>query len=145
VTGPPPTSSAPAGGQGTLPGAAMFAGLYAASGAVALAGGYLTHNPLRSSFAQTRRAHRSAARRHGNAGRRTRQAEAKRDFYIGQLAAAQRGRDEAVAARHAFAQELKQRARLELAARLRDISATDAFLSDDQRPYVYRPYRPSAS
>jgi hypothetical protein len=144
VTGAAP-SGAKTSGQGTVPGAALFAGLYAATGAVAMVGGYLSHNPLRAGFAQTAHAHRSAARRHARAVERTRQAEAEREFYVRQITAAHRVCDEAVAARHALAQELKQRARLELAAHLRDTSATDAFLTGDQRPYVYRPYRPSAS
>jgi hypothetical protein len=126
--------------QGTAPAAAMFAGLYAATGTIALVGGYLIHNPLRAAFTQAVREHRLAAERHALSGRRLRLAEVEREFFAGQITATERVRDEAVLARLALAAELKQRARLELAKRLRDASATDAFLHDDARPYTYRPF-----
>jgi hypothetical protein len=126
--------------QGTVPGAAMFAGLYAATGAIAMAGAYLTHNPMHAAFSRSVRDHRAAARRHATSARRLRIAEAKREFFEGQLNAATLVREEAERARHALAAELKQRARLEIANRLRDASTTDAFLRPDERPYQYRPF-----
>jgi hypothetical protein len=126
--------------QGTPAAAAMFAGLYAATGAVAAIGAYLSHNPLHAAFARSIREHRRAAEGHALSARRLRLAEAEREFYVGQMTAALLVRDEAVQARHALAQELKQLARLEIAKHLRDASATDAFVDDDARPYTYRPF-----
>jgi heme/copper-type cytochrome/quinol oxidase subunit 4 len=137
----PGTQSSGAGStQGTPDAAAMFAGLYAATGAVAAVGAYLTHNPLRDAFARSIREHRRAAEDHGLSAGRLRLAEAEREFYVGQMTAALMVRDEAVLARHALAAELKQLARLEIARHLRDASTTDAFLDDDARPYTYRPF-----
>ena len=139
VTGPTGTSAA-TNVQGTVPGAAMFAGLYAATGAIALIGGYLSHNPLFGAFTRAVREHGRAAERHAGSARRLRIAEAERGFFEAQIAAAERVCDEAVKARLALAAELKQLARLELAKRLRDTSATDAYLESDARPYTYRPF-----
>jgi hypothetical protein len=137
----PGTQSSGSGStQGTPAAAAMFAGLYAATGAVAAIGAYLTHNPLHAAFARSIREHRRAAEGHALSARRLRLAEAEREFYVGQMTAALLVRDEAVQARHALAQELKQLARLEIAKHLRDASATDAFVDDDARPYTYRPF-----
>jgi hypothetical protein len=126
--------------QGTVSGAAMFAGLYAATGIIALVGAYLTHNPMHAAFSRSVSDHRAAARRHASSARRLRMAEARREFFENQLTAAALVRDEAERARHALAAELKQRARLEIANHLRDASATDAFLRPDERPYQYRPF-----
>ncbi len=137
----PGTQSSGSGStQGTPAAAAMFAGLYAATGAVAAIGAYFTHNPLHAAFAQSIREHRRAAEDHGLSARRLRLAEAEREFYVGQMTAALLVRDEAVLARHALAAELKQLARLEIAKHLRDPSSTDAFIDDDARPYTYRPF-----
>ena len=137
----PGTQSSGSGStQGTPPAAAMFAGLYAATGAVAAIGAYFTHNPLHAAFARSIREHRRAAEGHALSARRLRLAEAEREFFTGQMTAALLVRDEAVLARHALAAELKQLARLEIARHLRDASATDAFLEDDARPYTYRPF-----
>jgi hypothetical protein len=126
--------------QGTVPGAAMFAGLYAATGIIALVGGYLNHNPLFGAFMRAKREHRAASDRHAASAGRLKMAEAERGFYEDQITAAERVRDEAIQARLALAAELKQLARLELAKRLRDTSATDMFLQGDARPYTYRPF-----
>jgi hypothetical protein len=140
VTGPTAGTSSTTNVQGTLPGAAMFAGLYAATGIIALVGGYLTHNPLFGAFTRAKSEHRAASVRHAASAGRLKMAEAERGFYEDQITAAERVRDEAVKARLAFAAELKQIARLELAKKLRDTSATDSFLQGDARPYTYRPF-----
>lgn len=126
--------------QGTLAGAAIFAGLYVATGVVAMIGSYLSHNPLRPAFVRAVREHRAAAERHAISVRRLRLAEAEREFFADHIQAAGRVRDEAEKVRHALAAELKQQARLELAKRMQNASATDAFLEDDARPYTYRPF-----
>jgi hypothetical protein len=140
----PGQTSAPSSGQSgsdpTLAGAAMFAGLYAATGAVALVGGYLHRNPVVAAFMHAVRQHRMASEKQALSARRLRLAEAERDYFADEMAAAERVKDEAIQARHALAEELKQRARLEYAKRLRDASATDAFFDDDARPYTYRAF-----
>ena len=139
VTGGSGGTAANTNQQGTVAGAAMFGGLYAATGLIALVGSYLSHNPLRAAFSRAMREHRSAAEQHATGARRLRLAEAEREFFESQLTAAEEVRKEAARARHALAAELKQRARLELAKRLRDASTTDAFLQEDARPYIYPP------
>jgi hypothetical protein len=84
--------------------------------------------------------HRAAAKRHATSGSRLKMAEAEREFYEGQLAAARLVRDEAEQARRAKAEELKQLARLEIVKRLRDASLTDAFMREDNQPFQYRPF-----
>jgi hypothetical protein len=126
--------------QNTAASALMFAALYATTGAVTLVGSYLTHNPLHGALARAVRQHRGAAKRNAQAAKRLGDAEARRGFFNSQLAAAEQVRNEAVKSRHALAAELKQVARLEIAKRLRDASATDAFLANDARPYLYRPF-----
>jgi hypothetical protein len=119
-------------------GAALFAGLYAATGAVALIGGYLYHNPLFAAFKHAIREHKTAAEAEAVGARRLRLAEAERDFFADEISAAECVRDEAIREREALAAALKQLARVEYAKRLRDTSATDAFFDDDARPYTYR-------
>jgi hypothetical protein len=140
VTTAPASTGSTISAQNQAASAAMFAALYVTIGAVTVVGAYLTHNPFHPSFTRTVRGHRDAARRNAEAARRLGEAEAKRGFFDSQIAAAERVRDEAIKARLALAQELKQCTRLEIAKRLRDASATDAFLADDARPYIYRPY-----
>jgi len=126
--------------QGTIPGAALFAGLYAATGVIALVGAYLTHNPMHAAFTRAVSEHRTAAKRHATSGKQLKMAEAEREFYEGQLSAARLVRDEAEQDRRAMAEELKQLARLEIVKRLRDVSATDAFMREDNQPFQYRPF-----
>jgi hypothetical protein len=140
VGGSSASSSGAISTQGTPSAAAMFVGLYAATGAVAMIGAYLTHNPLRGAHAQAARAHRKAAKDHANSARRLGLTEAERDFYAGQITAAERVRDEAIKDRLALSEELKQLARIEFARHLHDASATDAFVTDDARPYTFRPF-----
>lgn len=115
--------------QSTLPGAAMFAAFYFATGAAAITGSYLSHNPLRRSFVRTRRAHESAIRKQAVAARDLVAAEADRDAIDHQQEAAVEVRDSAIDERHKLADELKKLARLELTKKIGDVSATDAFLA----------------
>lgn len=140
IGSPVSSSSGVVSSQSTPSAAAMFVGLYAATGAVAMIGAYLTHNPLRGAHAHAVRAHRKAADDHAIAARRLGLAQAERDFYAGQITAAERVRDEAIKDRLALSEELKQLARIEFARHLHDASATDAFVTDDARPYTFRPF-----
>jgi hypothetical protein len=142
VASPGSSPSPPTGvdAQGTLPGAAFFAGLYAGTGMIAILGGFLTHNPLRATFVRALRAFRSASEAHAVASRRLALAEGVRDYRGDELESAARIREEALRERLALAEELKQTARLEISRRLQDASATDTFVKPDARPYTYRSF-----
>jgi hypothetical protein len=60
---------------------------------------------------------------------RLRDAEAAGNYYAGALQASDRVRDEAISSTYALGVELKQRARLEIAKRLADVSAADVFIA----------------
>jgi hypothetical protein len=115
--------------QGTLPGAAMFAAFYFATGAAAIVGSYLVHNPLRRSFAQARRLHESAIRQQAAGARELADAEAQREAIDHQERAAAEVRDSTLEELRKLAGELKKLARLQLTKKIADVSATDAFLA----------------
>ncbi|NKZ05270.1 hypothetical protein [Actinomadura latina] len=140
VSGTPSPSPAGSGGQSTLQGAAIFAGLYLGTGLVAMVGGYLTHNPLRDGFVRALRHHRAATETHAIASRRHEIAAAISEFRTAEIEAAERVVEESIRAHLALAEELKQVARLEITRRLQDVSATDNVFTDDARPYTYRPF-----
>ena len=115
--------------QSTLPGAAMFAAFYFATGAAAITGSYLSHNPLRRSFTRTVRAHESAIKKQAGGARDQAAAEAGRDAFDHQEQAAAEVRNSAIEELRKLAGEMKRLARLELAKKIGDVSATDAFLA----------------
>ena len=115
--------------QGTLPGAAMFAAFYFATGAAAITGSYLVHNPLHRSFARTVRAHESAIRQQAAGARALADAEAQREAIDHQEHAAAEVRDSTIEELRKLAGELKKLARLQLTKKIGDVSATDAFLA----------------
>lgn len=116
--------------QSTLPGAAMFAAFYFATGAAAITGSYLSHNPLHRSFRRTVRAHEAAIRKQADGARDLADAEAERDAFDHQEHAATQVRDSTIDELTKLAEELKRLARTQLIKRLNDVSATDAFLAD---------------
>ncbi len=109
-----------------LPSAALFLALYLATGVVAAVGGYLTSNPVRVAYVRALRAYRRA----------TEQAAASAGAYTGaaayqrmQLVAGQNAataRDVEQQRRRAFAEDLKQYARVLVAQRAQDPAVTDA-------------------
>jgi hypothetical protein len=115
--------------QGTLPGAAMFAAFYFATGAAAITGSYMAHNPLRRAFARTVRAHESAIKQQAAGARALADAEAQRDAIDHQERAAEEVRDSTIEELRKLADELKKLARLQLTKKVGDVSATDAFLA----------------
>lgn len=115
--------------QSTLPGASMFAAFYFATGAAAIIGSYLVHNPLRRAFARTVRAHESAIKRQAAGARDLASAEAARDAIDHQERTAVEVRDSMIEELHKLAAELKRLARLQLVKKIGDVSATDAFLA----------------
>jgi hypothetical protein len=115
--------------QSTLPGASMFAAFYFATGAAAITGSYLSHNPLRRSFRRTVRGHEAAIRQQAAGARDVAAAEAERDAIDHQKDAAAEILDSTIDELRKLAGELKRLARLQLAKKIGDVSATDAFLA----------------
>jgi hypothetical protein len=115
--------------QSTLPGAAMFGAFYFATGAAAITGSYLSHNPLHRSFGRTRGAHEAAIKRQAAGARELADAEAERDAFDHRKDAATEVRDSAVHELQKLADELKHLARTQLIKRLGDVSAADSFLA----------------
>jgi hypothetical protein len=116
--------------QSTLPGAAMFAAFYFATGAAAITGSYLSHNPLHRAFRRTVRAHEAAIRKQAAGARDVADAEAGRDAFDHQHHAATEIRDLTIQELNDLADELKGLARMQLIKRLSDLSVADAFLRD---------------
>jgi hypothetical protein len=115
--------------QSTLPGASMFAAFYFATGAAAITGSYLAHNPMRRAFARTVRAHESAIRQQAAGARDLAAAEAEREAVDHQEHAATEVRDSTIQELGKLAGELKRLTRLQLTKKIGDVSATDAFLA----------------
>lgn len=116
--------------QSTLPGAAMFAAFYFATGAAAITGSYLSHNPLHRAFRRTVRAHEAAIRKQAAGARDLTDAEAERDAFDYQQQAAEQVRDSTIDELNELANELKGLARTQLIKRLNDLSVADAVLAD---------------
>jgi hypothetical protein len=116
--------------QRTLPGAAMFLAFYLATGAAAIIGSYFAHNPLRRDFRRTVRAHESAIKRQAAGAGDLASAEAECDAIDHQDRAATEVRDSTIDELRKLAGELKQLARLQLAKKMGDVSATDAFFAN---------------
>jgi hypothetical protein len=116
--------------QSTLPGAAMFAAFYFATGAAAITGSYLSHNPLHRAFRRTGRAHEAAIKEQAAGARALADAEADRDAFDYREQGAEQVRDSTIDELNELANELKGLARTQLIKRLNDLSVADAFLAD---------------
>jgi hypothetical protein len=117
--------------QSTLPGAAMFAAFYYATGAAAIIGSYLNHNPLHRDFRRARRGHEVAIKKQAAGTLVLGAAEAERDAFNHREQAAKEICDSTIEELNELANELKELARTELIKRLRDLSFTDTVLSKD--------------
>jgi hypothetical protein len=112
-----------------LQAAAIFLGLYLATGVVAAVGAYVTHNPYRGGYVSALRTYRKASERaaasvHGfglaRAACLRQQAEIDESDQILAMAQAQN---------EAFTAQLKQLALIEIASMLKDPAVTDAFFT----------------
>src|SRR3569833_1558037 len=115
--------------------AVCFLALYLGTGMVAMVGGYLSHNPLRSGFRAGRHAHRRAGERFAASSAQLVAAQAEERLESDLLEAAARRHRAALAARLALSESLKQRARVLLARDTTDPAVTNTQCEDDQRPY----------
>ena len=110
-----------------LQAAAIFFGLYLATGIVAIVGGYFTHNPYRGRYAVALRAYRKASeqvsasiQQFGLAFAAYQRQQAEIDAAEQILASAKKQNKE-------FTDQLKQVARIEIATLVKDPAVTDAF------------------
>ena len=119
-------SGATEGGK-PLQAAAIFFGLYLATGIVAIVGAYFTHNPYRGRYAAALRAYRKASgqvsasiQQFGLAFAAYQRQQAEIDAAKQILASAKKQNME-------FTDQLKQVARIEIAVLIKDPAVTDAF------------------
>jgi hypothetical protein len=115
--------------------AILFFALYVATGLVAGVGAYLSHNPLRDSYAAATRAYGRASEQLAATAFQAGAAEARCSAYRAELDAAAQTLQYEIHARMALAEKLKQFARVLVAQRLKDPAITDAIFTDDWRPY----------
>jgi hypothetical protein len=134
-------SGAVGGGAGTGTGnytpqsAAIFLGLYLATGIVAAVGAFFTHNPYRSRYTAALRGYRKASDRAAASVYQFLQADAAYIRQRAELEAARQIYDAAVDQERAFSEQLKQSVRLQIARMAGDPAVTDAIFAPDQKPY----------
>jgi hypothetical protein len=116
--------------QNSLPGAAMFAAFYYATGFAAITGSYLNHNPLHRDFRRAVRGHEAAIKKQAGGARKLAAAEAERDAFAHREDAAREVCDSAIEELRELADELKELARIQLIKRVNDLSFTDTVLSE---------------
>ncbi|RSM65238.1 hypothetical protein DMH04_49625 [Kibdelosporangium aridum] len=118
--------------------AAIFLGLYIGSGLAAMIGAYFAHESEGAAYRRILRAEKSAIRRCARWAMRYAREIANLRAQIEQRQAAKKRLDDAQDDLHALSAELKQRARIAIAAILASPSSTDAVLEDDRRPHTFR-------
>lgn len=125
-----------------LPGALIFLSLYIGTGLVAGAGAYLTHNPLRDAYAKAQRAYRRRITKAAASANRLAQAKAVSELYAKEQSAAQEILELELTRRRAWAERLKQLARIGQAQQAADPAVTGAIFEEDHRRHDYssQPY-----
>ena len=129
------TTSGTTTGSHTLQGAAIFLGLYIATGIVAAVGAYFTHNPYRGRYVATLRAYRKASERAAASAYQFGLALAFRQHQQTEIEAAELVLAEAHEQNRAFTEQLKQSVRIKIAGQARDPAVTDAIFEADHSPY----------
>ena len=132
--GGPAASSAATTGHPTQA-AAIFLGLYLATGTVAALGAYFSHNPYRGRYAATIRAYRKASERVAASAYQLGRALAIQDQQQTEIEAAEQALAEARNRNRAFTERLKQSVRVRIAGLAKDPAVTDAIFRPDDRPY----------
>ncbi len=118
-----------------LQGAAIFLSLYLATGVVAAAGAYFTHNPYRGRYARAIRAYRKASEHAAASVYQLGLAVARYHHQQRNIAGAEQILKGAQRQNIAYAERLKQRVRVEIAGLAKDPAVTDAIFGLDHRPY----------
>jgi hypothetical protein len=119
----------------TLQAAAIFLGLYLATGVVAAVGAYLTHNPYRGRFQAAMRAYRRAAEQAAASAFQLRLALARQQRQEHELQVADEALRRALTRNRAVAEQLKQTVRVHIAGLIKDPAVTDAIFGPDRSPY----------
>jgi hypothetical protein len=123
----------------SLQGAAIFLGLYLATGVVAAVGGYTTHNPYRGRYAAAVRAYRKASERAAASEYQFGLALAFYEHQRREIEAAEQILAKAQQQNRALTEELKQTVRIRIAGMARDPAVTDAIFQQDHDPYWQPP------
>lgn len=129
------TSVASSSAAYTSQSAAIFLALYLCTGIVAAVGAYFSHNPYRGRYVTALRAYRKASERAAASTYQFMQAHALYDRQQAELEAAPVILANALAQEEAFAEQLKQSVRLQIASMAKDPAVTDAMFTPDQKPY----------
>jgi len=118
-----------AGHGHALQAAAIFLGLYLATGIVAAVGAYVTHNPYRGGYVTAIRAYRRASERASASIHQVGLALAAHQRQQAEIEAAKEILAQAKDQNNAFTDQLKQEALIEIASLLKDPAVTDAFFT----------------
>src|SRR6266699_1493321 len=118
-----------AGHGHALQAAAIFLGLYLATGIVAAVGAYVTHNPYRGGYVTAIRAYRRASERVSASIHQVGLALAAHQRQQAEIEAAKEIIAQAKDQNNAFTDQLKQEALIEIASLLKDPAVTDAFFT----------------
>lgn len=124
----------PSESQTMMAGAAMFAGLYVVSGAVAAVGEFLTRNPYRTRYRTAFRANRRALKALARTQHRYERSVGVLKVHTANQAREQQNYDSAKALRTAWASKLKRYSAVLIAAHLQNPSATDGMTEPDRSP-----------
>jgi len=125
-----------------LQGAAIFLGLYVATGIVAALGAYYTHNPYRGRYTATLRGLRKASERAAASSYQLGLATAIRDRQQAEIDASAHVLAEAQVQNNAIITQLKQNVRVAIASMAKDPAVTDAIFEQDHNPHGAQPDEP---
>jgi hypothetical protein len=117
-----------------LQGAAIFLGLYLATGIVTALGAYFSHNPYRGRFVAAVASFRRASEQAAASAHQLGLAISARDRQQAEINAAALVLTEAQAQNEAFTAQLKQNVRVAIASMAKDPAVTDALFEEDQQP-----------
>jgi hypothetical protein len=115
--------------------AAIFLGLYLATGTVAALGAYFSHNPYRGRYAAAIRAYRKASEAFAASAYQLGRALAFQDQQQTEIETAKQALAEARGRNRAFTERLKQSVRVRIAGLAKDPAVTDAIFRPDDKPY----------
>jgi hypothetical protein len=131
-------SSSAGSAAGTAPhalqGAAIFLGLYVATGIVTALGAYFSHNPYRGRYVAAVAGFRKAGEQAAASAHQFGLAIAGRDRQRAEIETAAHVLAEALDQNVAFTAQLKQNVRVAIAGMAKDPAVTDALFDEDQQP-----------
>lgn len=137
-----PTASAAASTSHPLQGAAIFLGLFLATGIVTALGAYLSHNPFRGRYVAAVAAFRKASEQAAASAHQFGLALAARNRQQAEIEAAAQVLAEAQVQNVAFTAQLKQNVRVAIASMAKDPAVTDAMFEPDSQPEGLGPDEP---